>query len=87
MQQHPGASVWFTGHSLGGALATLAILDFKLTNVASGSAYTFGSPRVGNPAFASGYNRYIPTTYRMTNHHDIVPHVRSCAAFPLMMLS
>ena len=46
-----------TGHSLGGALATLFALD-AVTSLASPRdvcVTTFGSPRVGNRAFAALY--------------------------------
>ena len=44
------------GHSLGGALATLAALDIKrkLPGLKL-RVYTFGSPRTGNHAFAAEY--------------------------------
>lgn len=43
------ASLWFSGHSLGGALAVLAATEFS-ESVAG--VYTFGAPRVGDQAFA-----------------------------------
>lgn len=36
---------------------------------------TFGQPRVGNAAFASYYSQLVPKTIRVTNEHDIVPHL------------
>lgn len=36
---------------------------------------TFGQPRVGNAAFASLYTKLVPNTIRVTNDHDIVPHL------------
>ncbi|CAN0306134.1 unnamed protein product, partial [Ectocarpus fasciculatus] len=41
--------VYITGHSLGGALATLAALDHRRRYPeAKVTMYNFGSPRVGN---------------------------------------
>lgn len=36
---------------------------------------TFGQPRIGNAAFASYYSKRVPNTIRVTNGHDIVPHL------------
>lgn len=66
------------GHSLGGALSSLAA--FTLASSSSLSAFsrvavtTFGAPRVGNLAFASAYNEVLPDTIRVVNGGDTVPH-------------
>ncbi len=60
--------LWFTGHSLGAALATLAA--DRIGNVAG--VYTFGSPRVGDRDFK---NQYRANTYRFVNNSDIVTRV------------
>ncbi|PPD98363.1 hypothetical protein GOBAR_DD04612 [Gossypium barbadense] len=53
--------VYVTGHSLGGALATLLALELSSSKLAKCGAisvtmYNFGSPRVGNRRFAEVYN-------------------------------
>jgi len=69
----PGpASLFLTGHSLGGALAMLAAMD--LQGVAA--CYTFGQPRVGAPAFANAYNAFLRArTFRVVNSDDLVPRL------------
>eukprot|EP00300_Choanocystis_sp_HF-7_P042018 c8791_g1_i2.p1 GENE.c8791_g1_i2~~c8791_g1_i2.p1 ORF type:complete len:198 (+),score=39.97 c8791_g1_i2:24-596(+) len=65
----------FTGHSLGGALATLAAIDFRLAypDALRISMVNFGSPRVGNHAFAQIYQTYLPTdVYRFVYDNDII---------------
>lgn len=57
--------VFYTGHSLGAALATLAAAK-RLPQ----AVYTFGSPRVGNRAFVSSLGD-IPI-YRTVDDKDIV---------------
>ena len=37
--------------------------------------YTFASPRVGDPHFASYFNVAVPNCYRIANRMDIVTHV------------
>ncbi|HKB37244.1 MAG TPA: lipase family protein [Gemmataceae bacterium] len=64
--------VWVTGHSLGGALATLAAIRLESEGYTVRAAYTYGSPRVGNLDF---YEAYQPINYRFVNNNDVVPHV------------
>lgn len=69
-----GCHIYVTGHSLGGAVATLAAADlFALTPDLT--LYTFGSPRVGDLAFATYFDKIVPDTYRIVNSHDLVPHI------------
>ncbi|GGD94512.1 lipase family protein [Paenibacillus nasutitermitis] len=73
----PGNKPLFvTGHSLGGALATLAALDI-VTNRSHKQliVYTFGAPRVGDPSFVRHYNKNVPVNFRIQNEYDIVPHL------------
>ncbi|CAI7733850.1 unnamed protein product [Closterium sp. NIES-53] len=75
----PGSfRVAFTGHSLGGALATLSALDLQVSyDLPSPSirVVTFGSPRVGNAAFAAYFWQKVPGSTRVTNWKDLVPHL------------
>lgn len=57
-----------TGHSLGGAFATLAAAVSPIPVI---SVTTFGAPRVGNQAFID-HLRALPI-HRVVHHHDLVP--------------
>lgn len=79
-------SIWITGHSLGGALATLFmalltvadgdcadLVDFKF-----GGLYTFGAPRVGDRKFAAALEacpRLQNRLFRVMNFGDPVPQL------------
>jgi len=68
--------IYLAGHSLGGALATLAADDLAELGWNIQGVYTFGSPRVGNWEFARRYNaRLAERTFRVTNAGDPVPWV------------
>jgi Lipase (class 3) len=57
----PDWKVWFTGHSLGAAMTTLAAAQFANSRSADrvGGVYPFSSPRVGSGAFSAGYNAVL----------------------------
>ncbi len=63
-------TVFFTGHSLGGALALLATA--LIAPDRRGACYTFGAPRVANYDFF--FHMKTPV-YRVVNSADIVPRV------------
>ncbi|XVF38649.1 hypothetical protein REPUB_Repub20aG0120600 [Reevesia pubescens] len=68
--------VMVTGHSMGGAMASFCALDLTVNHkVKNVQAITFGLPRIGNAAFASYYSKFVPNTIRVTNDHDMVPHL------------
>jgi len=60
------------GHSKGAALATLAAWRLHQEGHPVAAVYTFGSPRVGNAAFAEHYP--VPL-YRFEHRDDPVPHL------------
>ena len=86
MDGEDDAQVWVTGHSLGGALATMLglwLVD-NLSAWTSGTSpslttYTFASPTTGNQAFADYYNTKSSgnpawQAFRVFNEQDVVPH-------------
>ena len=67
-------TLWFTGHSLGAAMAAICAGRCKLSRIHSDprALFTFGSPRVGN----ARYVNYVKIeTYRWVNNNDIVTRV------------
>uniref|UniRef100_A0A7N0T7Y3 Fungal lipase-type domain-containing protein n=1 Tax=Kalanchoe fedtschenkoi TaxID=63787 RepID=A0A7N0T7Y3_KALFE len=79
-EQEHSWKVYVTGHSLGGALATLLALELSSSQLAKRGAisvtmYNFGSPRVGNRRFAEVYNERVKDSWRVVNHRDIIPTV------------
>ncbi len=71
-------SLWFTGHSLGAALASLAVarLRFGAEDRPVYGLYTFGQPRTGDRAFAGAFSGdSMCRAFRFVNNNDIVPRV------------
>ena len=72
-----------TGYSLGAALAVLAALDITVnTEFKNPIVYTYGSPRTGDPDFASKFNKTVRNSIRIFNVHDVIPTVPAKAYPP-----
>jgi triacylglycerol lipase len=73
-RDHPTQEICVTGHSLGGALASLA---FAYLRDPATSLYTFGCPRVGDRAFCGRIEAAARTQqcYRFIDNQDVVTHV------------
>ncbi len=67
--------IFLTGHSLGGALATLASLDLRKSKKYEVTNYTFGAPKVGNKRFVKYYNKQVKDSYRVVNDEDPIPSI------------
>jgi hypothetical protein len=79
-QERKEWTVLVTGHSLGGALATLCAWDLALQYEAQASKgcgdhisismVNFGSPRVGNRRFTEAFAAVVPDAWRVVNVGD-----------------
>ncbi|KIK93724.1 hypothetical protein PAXRUDRAFT_33881 [Paxillus rubicundulus Ve08.2h10] len=75
ISEYGATSVTSVGHSLGGALAELDCMFMALNlspNVAI-KGVTYGTPRVGNAAWASLFDATISDFHRINNDNDIIP--------------
>ena len=72
--KYPTYDIVVTGHSLGGAVASLlgAYLRDMYLKV---DIYTFGSPRIGNDALVKYIYDQPGKTYRLTHYTDLVPRL------------
>lgn len=68
---YPNAIVYVTGHSLGGALASLMTCVLGADGIPVAATYTFESPRVGNSEWALWYDdAYGSKTFRIANSNS-----------------
>lgn len=79
-----GQSLWFTGHSLGGALAMLAAARtyFEDPTLLADGVYTFGQPRTCCPQLAAAYDEaFKGRMFRFVNNNDVVPQLPPAPLF------
>ncbi|KAJ3358479.1 hypothetical protein GGF32_000382 [Allomyces javanicus] len=77
-RQYPQATIIFTGHSLGAAVATLAAADVATVIVPPSRVHllNFASPRVGNADFSTMVGAMgLVAVDRVTEGNDLIPHV------------
>jgi triacylglycerol lipase len=73
LNQRKPRGLFLTGHSLGGAMATVATSILIQQDEAFTSTYTFGQPRAATRAAARIYNVEAGAkTFRFQNNNDIV---------------
>jgi len=61
LETHPDYALVLVGHSLGGAVAAIAALEFKARGY-NPTVTTFGEPRIGNAALAA----YLDARFNLT---------------------
>lgn len=75
-----GRGTEVAGHSLGSALSTLVSAFVKVKSLLSPvTMYTLATPRVGNDAFVSAFDYFVPS-YRIVNLSDLVPELPPTSA-------
>ncbi|KAL4240038.1 hypothetical protein ACF0H5_000833 [Mactra antiquata] len=78
LKEYPDYSVTVTGHSLGGAIASLTAVSFVYDNIISKdkmALYTFGMPRVGDKTSAISYDNIVKSSWRVVHSNDYVARV------------
>ena len=85
--------VYVTGHSLGGAMASIGayIMQAAPYAIRIDQVVTFASPKPGDGAFQAAYQKIFPTQIRYENYDDLVPLlppaddlIRAVAHIPLI---
>ncbi|KAF5009386.1 hypothetical protein FDECE_4399 [Fusarium decemcellulare] len=74
LKSNPTYKVIATGHSLGGAVATIGAANLRAGGTPV-DIYTYGSPRVGNSELAAFISNQAGGEYRVTHGRDPVPRL------------
>ena len=78
----PNKKILVTGHSLGGAMASIGAYILSQTyHLPIQQVVTFASPKPGDVAFRDGYQKVIGNQVRYENYEDVVPLVPPSAKF------
>ena len=79
--KYPDYNVLVLGHSLGGAIASIASASLVYEKIVQSdrmTLITFGMPRVGEQEYARIHDKLVPNSFRLVHHRDIVPHMPLC---------
>ena len=75
VDMHPEKEVHVVGHSLGGALATLASFDIASSLNREVNTVTFGAPRVGTSDFRNAFDELTINLFRVVVANDPIARV------------
>ncbi|XP_052766101.1 uncharacterized protein LOC128207300 isoform X2 [Mya arenaria] len=73
--KHSNYDVFVTGHSLGGAIASLAAISLRERDLVTDdkmSLYTFGMPRAGSREYAFNFDKKVRKSWRIVHYQDMV---------------
>ncbi|XP_052769068.1 uncharacterized protein LOC128209186 [Mya arenaria] len=73
--KHSNYDVFVTGHSLGGAIASLAAISLREGDLVTDdkiSLYTFGMPRAGSREYAFNFDKKVRKSWRIVHYRDMV---------------
>ncbi|UMM21661.1 hypothetical protein L5515_003247 [Caenorhabditis briggsae] len=76
--KYPDYEIWVTGHSMGGAIASIAASYLVKTGLYTSDKIklvTLGQPRTGDYAFAQWHDATFPYSFRIVHHRDIAAHI------------
>lgn len=78
--------ICFTGHSLGGALATICALDYTVNPIGEQpvAVYSFASPKIGTKTLVNFYNSKVKQSFRFFIKEDVVTDVPHWGLFNLI---
>ncbi|KAL4239173.1 hypothetical protein ACF0H5_003875 [Mactra antiquata] len=80
----PKYRIKLTGHSLGGAAASITsamLVKHNILKPEDISLYTYGMPRVGNKRYALEHDRLVPDSWRVVRDDDVVAKLPTCKLF------
>ena len=84
LDRYADFTVRITGHSLGGATASLssaALVYDKIVREDKMSLYTFGMPRVGDKVYAASHDKLVNNSWHVVHYKDPVAHLPTCNLF------
>lgn len=85
VSNYPNYNVSITGHSLGGAIASISSASLIYRGIIKdkqSALYTFGMPKVGNRQYALEHNRLVTSSWRVVHNNDPIPNYPISTGLP-----